>query len=111
MLAHLLTKPATDQDWALWSWAHRDQHQQIRQAIQAQGGPNLTEYALDPIVPDRFDVFLDANQQSHNDFNGILQTQGNDLSDVDPKDQNQLSAWIWLHYKEHEAAASRLQIG
>lgn len=111
MLAHLLVKPTSAAEWALFSWAHRDQHDQIRQVIQELGGPNLTEYQLDPIVLDRFQDFLAANQQTHNDMNGVLQLQGNDLSQLDPANQNETDAWIWLHFKEHQDAAIRLHIG
>ena len=110
MLANLLAVPKTPEEWAVFSYSHRDQHTQIRQAIQAQGGGNLTEYVMDPIASDEFQTFLEANQNSHNDMNGVLHLQGNDLSQLDPRDQNQLEAWIYLHFREHQAAANALHV-
>lgn len=111
MLANLLNVPKTVEEWAVFSYAHRDQHQQIRQAIQARTGINLTEYQIDPIALDDFPTFLTANQNMHNDFNGILKTQGDDLSQLDPRDQEQLTAWVYLHFREHQAAANVLHLG
>lgn len=111
MLAYLLNSPATAEEWSIWSRAHRDQHQQINQAIQAAYGVNLTEYPIDPIVLDDFPDFLASNQKLHNDFNGILQTQGSDLSVANLNDQNERDAWIYLHRREHETAANILHLG
>lgn len=111
MLAHLLNVPKTPEDWAVWGYAHRDQHQEIRQAIQTRFGVVQTEYPLDPIDLSNIHGFLEWNQQTHNDMNGALNTQGSDLSEVDPKDLNQLQAWIWLHYQEHITAANILGTG
>lgn len=95
----------------MWSYAHRDQHTQARQAIQTTDGINLTEYPLDPIAFDNFQDFLNWNQRAHNDVNGVLGTQGSDLTQVDPRNENELSAWIFLHRKEHETWANILHIG
>jgi hypothetical protein len=111
VLAYLLNVPKTPQDWATWSWSHRDQHTQIRQAIQARFATNLTEYPLDPIVLDDFPDFLNWDQRAHNDFNGVLNTQGSDLTQLDPNDPGQLEAWIFLHYQEHFTAAAVLHLG
>lgn len=110
MLANLLVAPRTDQDWSIWSYAHRDQHAIIRQAIQAQLGINLPEYPLDPINFDQLSQFLDWNQQAHDDFNGVLGTQSSNLQQADLKDPGQLEAWIYLHRREHETAANALKI-
>lgn len=111
MLAYLLNVPVTAHDWSVFSWPHRDQHKQVLQAIQANNGINLTEYVIDPIPFDRFQDFLAANQKFHNDANGVLGTQGSDLTQVNPSDQNQLQAWIWLHYQEHRTWADILHLG
>ena len=111
MLAYLLNTPRTPQEWSIWSYAHRDQEAQIRQAIQAKYGVNLTEYPLDPIALDDFPDFLNWNQRAHNDWNGVLGTQGSDLTQASLTDANQLEAWIYLHRREHETAANILHIG
>lgn len=111
MLAYLLNAPRTSEEWSVWSYAHRDQHDQIRQAIQARTGINLTEYQLDPIILDDLPDFLNNNQRTHNDMNGVLKAQGSDLSQADLTDPNQEQAWIWLHYQEHVTAADILHLG
>lgn len=110
MLANLLVAPKTDFEWSIWSYAHRDQHNMIRQAIQAKFGVSLTEYPLDPIPFQDLTQWLDWNQQSHDDFNGVLGTQSSNLQQADFKDPAQLESWIYLHRREHETAASVLKI-
>lgn len=111
MLAYLLNAPRTPEEWSVWSYAHRDQHSQIRQAIQARYGVNLTEYTLDPIDLNAIPNFLNWNQRAHDDFNGVLGTQGSDLSQADLTDPNLEEAWSWLHYQEHFTAAQILHLG
>jgi len=110
MLADLMNTPRTASDWAVWSFAHRDSHALIRQAIQAKYGVSLTEYALDPIDPEQQERWLARNQLAHNDFNGVLKTQGSNLEQVDFKNPSQLEAWIYLHRLEHEAASDSLGV-
>jgi hypothetical protein len=38
-------------------------------------------------------------------------SQSVDLQDLDPTDKNQLVAWMWSHYLEHQTAEARLAIG
>lgn len=38
MLVSLLSVPKDDHDWETWTFSHRDSHDRIRQAIQAQTG-------------------------------------------------------------------------
>lgn len=109
-LPDLLNVPQNPQDWQIWSFAHRDQHRLIRNAIQATYNINLTEYQLDPINLGQFQFFLDQNQNAHNDFNGVLNLQSSDLLLTDINDKAQLQAWIYLHRREHENAANALKI-
>src|ERR1700683_4059733 len=111
MPAYLLNTPVSPQDWSVWSYAHRDQHKQILEAIQAKFGVNLTEYPIDPIALDDFDDFLNWNQRYHNDMNGILGTQGSDLQQANLTDPSQREAWIYLHRREHENVANILHLG
>lgn len=111
MLVELITIPRSAEEWERWSWAHRSSHTAIRQKIAANGGPNLTEYAaLYPISHDRFGDFLTANSQTHIEMDAVIGAQNVDLQDVDPKDENQLIAWIQLHYLEHQTAELALGI-
>lgn len=109
MQATLFEVPANDNDWQRWSWSHRDSHLRIIQAIAAKGGPALTEYVLDVTQQD-FEGFLERNATAHTDMNGAIGAQGAELDELDPKDQNQLVAWIYLHALEHRTAESRLGI-
>ena len=109
-LAALLNSPKTADDWAVWSYAHRDQHLLIRNAIQSAYGINLNVYVLDPINLQDFNDFLNNNQIAHNDFTGVLGITNNDLSQVDFKDANQEESWIFLHFQEHYDAANKLRI-
>jgi hypothetical protein len=108
-LADLLNVPQTELDWRLWGFAHRDQHNIVRGAIQQQYGFNLPDYPLDPIDLDRVQDFLQWNQQAHDDVNGVLQTQASDLQFVDIKNKSQLEAWIYLHRREHETWSDKLK--
>lgn len=110
MLANLINQPGTPEEWAFWSYAHRDQHTQIIQAIRAQTGIQLPQYELDPIPFQDLDQWLEWNQRAHDDFNGVLGTQSSDLQQADFNDKAQLEAWIYLHRREHETAASVLKI-
>lgn len=111
-LPDLLNIPRTKDDWNRWSWAHRDHHTIIRQAIQKQsnGADDLFEYELDPLPSEEVSEWLSRNQQSHDDFNLVLGLQGTDLEGVDFKDPKQLAVWIQDHWQEHQSAANALSI-
>lgn len=110
MIVTLLEDPKTLEQRAIWSFAHRDHHQQIRQAIQAKGGAVLQDYQLDPISEQDFQGWLQRNSQTHGDMNGALGLQGVDLLDVDFQDDKERQAWVFLHYQEHFNAAAKLGI-
>jgi hypothetical protein len=109
-LADLQNLPNSAEDWSVWSYSHRDQHNLIRNAIQASYGTNLNFYPIDPIDLSDFDIFLNYNQQAHDDMNGVLGTRGSDLLQLDYKDKRQLQAWIYLHYQEHYTASAALKV-
>lgn len=71
---------------------------------------NLVEYQLYPINFNRFQDFLEANSQSHDDFNSVLGLQSSDIEELDPKDQNKLQEWIWQNYSEVNSACEQLKI-
>lgn len=109
-LVDLINVPKNNTDWENFSFANRDQITAIRQAILAQKGVNLTEYELYPINFDNFVEWLEKKQQSHEDFNAALGLQSSDIESVDPKDEKQLTAWIYLQYQELFSASSALKI-
>lgn len=108
MQAILFEVPRSETDWSRWSFSHRDSHQQIIQAIAAKGGPSLTQYILDPISMPDFQGFLERNARAHFDMNGAIGAQGAELDELDPRDTNQLVAWIYEHALEHRTAEERL---
>jgi len=110
MLAALLNVPHSPTDWSRFSFDHRDSHDRIRAAINAQKNVSLTDYQIDPINPNNVQQFLDNNAQLHIDMNSALNLQSSDLGDVDFRDEKQLRAWIILHYQEHYDAEQALGV-
>jgi len=106
----LLNIPRSVKDWSIWSFNNRDQIARIQQAIRTQFGKQLTEYQLDPINFNDFETFLQNNQQSHIDFNGVLGVQSSDLLELDPRNVRQLTPWVELNYQELFTASTRLGI-
>ena len=97
MTPALLNVPRTDNEWAIWSFANAQDHEDIIQAIRKANGPSLAVYPLDPIGP-AFEDYLRRNQQSHTDM------------ELDPTDIRQLTAWIRDHHQEHYDARAALGI-
>ena len=110
MLPLLYNIPKSQNDWNVWSLSHSASHKKIIQAIRAQKNVALSQYQLDPIQFSAFDIFLNNNQQAHNQMLSALGISGADLQDVDVTQPNQLSAWIFLHGKEHADAEAALKI-
>lgn len=110
MLANLINVPNSSESWEEFFFNNRQQLTEIRQAIMAQHNVNLTEYVLYPVSEENFQGFLQANQQTHEDFNSVLGLQSSDLETVDPKDAKQLQNWVFLNYQEIFSACSALKI-
>jgi len=110
MLASLLNVPNDELAWQVWSFNNRAQNAEIRAAILKQKNVNLSEYPLDPIPFDDLTTWLAWNQQAHNDFNGVLGLQGNDLEGVNFEDAGQKQAWLYLNYQELYSASAALSI-
>lgn len=110
MLVSLLSVPATPEDWALWSFAHAQDHIEIIQAIVKDSGPQLIQYQLDPIpFQDKTD-WEQRHLQSHLDMENVLGVQSTDLNDFNIKDPKKLQEWIYNNYQEHFDARSVLRI-
>lgn len=110
MQAVLFEVPRAETDWQRWSFHHRQSHSLIRNAIQQKGGPALTEYMLDPITFQDFQGFLERNGLTHLEMNSALGVQGAELDELDPRKNNELVAWIFIHAQEHRTAEAKLQI-
>lgn len=109
-LATLLEVPKTKEAWDRFSWNNKTACDRIRQAIQQQLSIPLTEYILDPIDLEKPEFFLENNAQAHIDFNNALGLQGADLEEVDLKDERQLTAWVFLNWKELNDASIELGV-
>ena len=96
--------------WQQFSWNNKQSHDAIRQAIFAQGNIRLNDYVLEPIAPDDLAGWLERHAQTHIEMNAALGVQGQDLQDVDLKDERQLVAWVFLHWQEHNTIVQALGI-
>ena len=110
-LADLYAAPQDDADYQRFSFANADSHEQVLGAIFKQkNGLRLPSYVLDPISLNDFDAWLWRHQDAHTAINEALGLTGNDLTDLDPKDRNQLEYWAILHFNEHNNWAQKLGI-
>ena len=111
-LSNLLNVPMTKEDWDLFSLSHKLHHDLIAQTIysKSNGATNLFQYELDPISKEGLNEWVSRNQQAHNDMNGALGLQSQDLEDADFKDPKKLKDWIYEHWQEHQIAATALGI-
>lgn len=109
-LPGLLDIPDGEEKVRGYFFQNAQHHLLVRTAIQQRIGANLPIYVLDPINYGQFDKFLADHQQAHNDINGLLGTQSNDLESVNWDDPIQKRAWAEIHYTEHLAWATLLKI-
>jgi hypothetical protein len=110
LLALLLNRPRNAEDWTRWSFHHRASHDAIVRAVQNTFSVTLPTRIIDPINFEYPKLFLEANQQNHQDMDNLLGVQSADLEDVDLNDERQLQSWIYLHWQEHQTAETRLGI-
>ena len=110
MLATLANVPTDDRLMAYFSFANADEHIRINQAILATTGVQLPSYVLDPIPSFDFANWLRRHQDAHNRQNAVLGISGQDLSELDQKNAEQMAAWTQLHFQEHYLASQTLGI-
>lgn len=110
-IANLYNVPNSDSERAEWSFSHAAHHRDINLAIYNALKIALPEYLLDPLNPNDTGVWEYQHQLMHDNNNAILGIQGQDLTEVDWKNQRLLAAWIWLNVNEHVQAANILGIG
>ena len=111
MLVQLINIPSSEEEWGIWSYHHRLSHDAISQAIRQQKGLDLTDYIIDPVPTTAFPDWLDRNQQLHIEMDAAIGAQSVDLQDVNPKDANEMAAWVYIHWLEHQTAERVLKIG
>lgn len=99
-IANMYVVPQSEQDFMVFSFANQDHHTRLVKSLNGQGH-DLTTYQLDPVPTFDLPTWLQRHQQAHNDMNATLGTVGSDLTNLDIKNPQQLSAWIFLHVQEH----------
>ena len=109
-LAGLLNHPRDEREFLRWSFSNDDGHRRIISAIFAQKNQFLTTYVLDPIPSNDLQSWSRRHQQVHNDMNKVLGIQGNDLTDLDWKKEDEVESWLSLHFTEHRQANFILNI-
>lgn len=110
-LADLANVPSTDEERAQWSFAHMAHHRDINEKIYLLIKLALPEYILDPIDVNDTGTWEYQHQLMHDNFNQVLGIQGQDLTGINWKDQNELAGWIFLNQSEHFQASDILEIG
>ena len=93
-----------------WALAHSRDHDDIRLAIQAKGGPILTAWQLNPVPWNKLDDWFLRHQTAHSDFDGALNLAGQDISSVDFDNPEDAHEWNLQHFSEHQAARAALGI-
>jgi hypothetical protein len=106
----LLNVPKDQRAWQQFSFNNREAHDAIRQAILDQRNIRLPDYDLEPINPQDLEGWLERHAQTHIEMNAALGSQGQDLQQVDFRDERQLVAWVWAHWLEHNTANQILRI-
>lgn len=110
-VAALFNVPGTDEERAIWSFAHAAHHRDINRLIYQITGIALPEYILDPFDVDNTGVWADQHQQMHNQMDEVLGINPFNLDEVDWKNKSTLGGWIWDNAQEHYQAANLLEIG
>jgi hypothetical protein len=109
-LPPIISIPPGEPGWKEFLFNHARDHDEIRLKIQSLFHINLPTYVLDPVLKDDFQGFLERHQQAHNDFNGVLNLNGTDLTGMNPDKPSELHAWLWLNFSEHQNARGVLGI-
>ena len=103
--------PPTPHGQEEWLFANYQSHQSIIYGVNQLKKVILPLYQIYPVSPHDLTVWLDQHAQQHSDMNQILGLPSNDLTDVDLTDDNQRTAFYFLHLQEHRDALSVLGMG
>lgn len=110
-LANIANVPGDNRSMAEWSFAHADHHRQITDRIKVLFNIDIPFFPIDPINIEEGTDQGYQHQEMHSAMDAVLSIAGNDLTDVDWKDEGQRSSWIWLNFIEHQQASKILGIG
>ena len=109
-IALISTVPTNPTLFQEWSFSHMVHHRDIIRRIREVYGNILPEYIIDPVNLNDAESTLYNHQTMHNNQNAVLGIDGNDLLEVDFRDVEQLAAWVFLNYSEHQQANQILGI-
>jgi hypothetical protein len=110
-VASLANIPQTDDQRAMWSFAHAAHHNDIIRLIYQITKIALPTYILDPFDINNTAIWADQHQQMHVQMDELLGISPLNLDDVDWKDDKTIGSWIFNNFTEHYQAASILEIG
>ena len=109
-LATIFNEPRDKQTADEWAFSHMAHHRDINRRIFEIYHVTLPEYVLDPFNPSDTGTFGYQHQQMHNAQNAILGISGNDLVDVNWKNEEERGIWVDLNAREHLAASAILGV-
>ena len=109
-LANLFRPPPGSAGWQEFWFNNWIDHQDIQQAIQKELQVNQEIYIIQPWIDSDIPAILQRHQQFHNDMNGALGINGQDLSTLDINSEKAIEEWVWQHYSEHQAAHQILNL-
>lgn len=109
-VASLWNVPETSEQLNAWSFNHMAHHRDINDAIYQQYGIVFPLYPIDPMNLNDIGTFSYWHQIMHNNFNELLGISGNDLLDVDWRDEGQRLVWLQDDGIEHLEAARILNL-
>lgn len=110
-VAAIYNVPRDDQSLLEWSFNHMAHHRDINRVIFQRLNIFLPEFSLDPFNPDEIQgVWAQQHQIMHTNQNAVLSISGNDLLDVNWRDEGEREAWIGLNALEHFQANAILEV-
>lgn len=100
-VAGIFNTPETPQTLASWSFDHAGHHRDVNRRIFEVFAIVIPDFPLDPFNPADTGVWGRQHQILHSEINSVLGLQGNDLIEVNWKDENERVSWIDLNAREH----------
>lgn len=107
-IATLQNVPQSERDWLAFAFANQDHHNLLNQALQAKTGVNNPPTVLDPIAFFDFENWLRRHAQQHLVYDNTLNLFAPDLTALNIRNKEELTSWVFLHYQDHQQAASIL---
>lgn len=109
-LATLYNVPSNPDEMNIFSFSNQDEHNKIAAAILSKYNISIPSFILDPIPISDMGVWLQQHQLLHNIMNSVTGSNSDDLTDVNFRDQNQLTEWVWIHAQQHYQTSAFLQL-